>query len=113
MQKTSPTSPSNGQTKKARRQRRRRRFRSGSISSRDLAISAECIVKDYHSSGAKLEIEDTSDIPDLFTLVIPEDGTEVECEVVWKSPKQVGVEFVSSAHVDYRNIRQRPRRGIQ
>ena len=105
MPKALPTSPIDAPASKARRQRRRRRFRSGRIVSMEFAISAECIVKDYHSSGAKLEFEDTSDIPDTFTLVIPDDGAEVESKIVWKGPRDVGVEFVSQAHVDYRNIR--------
>ena len=113
MRKALSTQPIDALASKARRQRRRRRFRSGSIVSMEFAISAECIVKDYHSSGAKLEFEDTSGIPDTFTLVIPEDGTEVECEIVWKGSKEIGVKFVSPAHVDYRNTRQRFRRGLQ
>ena len=93
----------------ARRQRRRRKLKSGSILCAESAFSAECLVKDFHSSGAKLAFESTANIPDRFTLVIPSDGTEVECEVLWKGPQEVGVEFVSPALVDYRHIRQKPR----
>jgi hypothetical protein len=67
-------------------------------------------VRDYHSSGAKLALESTSNIPDRFTLVIPSEGTEVECEVMWKGPQEVGVEFVSQTQLDYRHIREKPPR---
>ena len=99
-----------GSDLQARRQRRRRKLKSGIISSAEAVFSTECLVKDFHSSGAKLAFESTANIPSRFTLIIPSDGTEVDCEVLWKGPQEVGVEFVSPALVDYRHIRQKPRR---
>ena len=107
MQNNSPPPPSDDLGSNPRRQRRRWQFKSGSIVSADLAISAECVVKDYHSSGAKLAFEDAAGIPNMFTLIIPDNGTEVECKIVWKGPKEIGVEFVSLTQVYDRNTCQK------
>jgi len=52
-----------------------------------------------------------TNVPQTFKLVIPIDGTEVNCEVKWRGKGEIGVEFVSQMLVDYRHIREkRPNR---
>ena len=52
-----------------------------------------CTVRNLSSGGAKVVFENTSDIPAHFRLRF-EDGTSQDCAVRWRTPREVGVEFV-------------------
>ena len=91
---------------KVRRQRRRAMFKGGRIFLHDQGTVIDCVVRDYSPRGAKLVLERKSAVPDQFKLVIPDDGTEVDCEVKWRGEGEVGVEFGAKPQTDFRNIRK-------
>ena len=56
-----------------------------------------CVVADISESGARLNVEDIDSIPDQFMLVLSRRGdAQRKCRVVWRRPRQIGVEFTNS-----------------
>jgi hypothetical protein len=73
------------------------------------------VVKDISLTGARIEVENTLEIPDEFTLTIDGDPFTRACRVAWKKPKQIGVKFRSSrlnVSVDRTDRRQATRRSL-
>jgi hypothetical protein len=61
----------------------------------DGGFKVECIIRDLSLSGAAVEITDidTKIIPTTFTLVVPEDGLKLSCQLVWRSAFRIGLTF--------------------
>jgi len=56
----------------------------------------ECVVWDESRTGARLAFDAPGIIPDTFYLYMSLDFTSRRyCRVVWRSDKQIGVEFLS------------------
>lgn len=55
--------------------------------------AARCIVRDLSTTGAALELENPTDAPEKFTLIISEDDLHLPCRVVWRRGYKVGVAF--------------------
>ena len=72
-----------------------------------------CVVKNISPTGVMIELENTLEIPDEFTLAIEADAFTHVCRVTWKTPKQIAVNFDSSrrdVRVVRNDRRQTPRR---
>lgn len=52
-----------------------------------------CVVRDISTTGAALEVPSQFGIPAQFTLVIPDDGLQLLCHVVWRREFRIGVAF--------------------
>lgn len=53
-----------------------------------------CVLSDASDSGARLDVEDSKTIPDVFMLLLAGNGSaRRKCHVVWRKPQQVGVKF--------------------
>ncbi len=75
----------------------RRRVLKGAIAAfNDRHCSVACTVRDISSTGARLRTEGSVNIPDTFELLIELDGTEADCEVVWRKGDEVGVRFIGA-----------------
>ncbi|TPP10873.1 PilZ domain-containing protein [Rhizobium glycinendophyticum] len=55
----------------------------------------DCTVRNLSAGGAKVVFENTADIPAHFRLRF-EDGTSHDCEVRWRTPREVGVQFLDA-----------------
>ena len=64
---------------------RRRMLKSGKIAYNDRHVTIECTVRDMSATGARLRVEGSVTAPDTFELLIPLDGLEANCQVVWRS----------------------------
>ena len=53
----------------------------------------DCTVRNLSYKGAKVQFESTVDIPTDFRLRF-EDGTTHDCHVRWRTPREMGVEFL-------------------
>jgi hypothetical protein len=53
----------------------------------------DCVVRDVSPLGARLELRDTSTLPNIFELTLDSGRTLRACHVVWRTPTDVGVEF--------------------
>jgi PilZ domain len=53
------------------------------------------IVWDISDRGAKLIVSSLTDLPDTFKmLLVSEPSVRYECQVVWRSAGQIGIEFL-------------------
>jgi PilZ domain len=55
--------------------------------------SINCMVRNLSTTGAALEVSNQIGIAAKFTLVIPEDGLHLSCNVVRRSGYRIGVAF--------------------
>jgi PilZ domain len=54
----------------------------------------DCTVRNLSASGAALDVVSPLGIPERFTLVLPADGVQKPCQVVWRKEKRIGVIFL-------------------
>ncbi|WP_298254332.1 PilZ domain-containing protein [Bradyrhizobium sp.] len=52
-----------------------------------------CTVRDLSLTGASLEVSDPRNVPEKFTLVVPEDGLKIACQVIRRAEFRLGVKF--------------------
>lgn len=58
----------------------------------------ECFVWDESNSGARITVDRTADIPEVFFLYFSLDfSSRRKCRIAWRSDHQIGVEFVSES----------------
>jgi hypothetical protein len=69
-----------------------------------LSAPIACTVRDTSSTGARLEIVaqrggniSRDRVPDVFTLFMPADRLEYDCQVMWRHGSMAGVRYVSPA----------------
>jgi hypothetical protein len=80
-----------------RRSSRRQRTLKGALIAFNTGRSTiECVVRNMSDTGAKLQVSSVVGIPDVFELRLS-DGARHPCRVVWRSLKELGVVFESSA----------------
>lgn len=53
-----------------------------------------CVIRDLSETGAKIELESFTVLPQHFTLHIHVDGSKIECERVWQKNLFFGVRFI-------------------
>jgi hypothetical protein len=76
-----------------------RRKRSRAMSSQPAAISwagmrrINCVVRNFSSTGARLEGTLPASLPQTFNLVLDDDRSTLACRVKWRRERAVGVEF--------------------
>lgn len=74
-----------------RKASRRDVLRSGRISFARQSMT--CTVRNISSTGAAIEGANIAGLPDFFSLVMEMESAARDCKVVWRKPKQIGVEF--------------------
>ena len=57
------------------------------------AAGISCVVRNLSSTGACLQVESHSGIPDTFDLVFDHDKSRRACEVIWRKKLLLGVSF--------------------
>ena len=72
--------------------RRRTAYETGTIVPDDGGTAIECVIKNISEEGAKLRCEPNVGFPDRFKLCLS-DGTELPCEVTWRTEETIGVRF--------------------
>lgn len=75
----------------ARRDTRHRVLKTGTIEFGGGAI--DCTIRNLSPSGAGLQVESQTGIPDRFTLVMPADGLHMPCHITWRRACRIGVAF--------------------
>jgi hypothetical protein len=68
----------------------------GVLDFRDGKEPRPCQIADISAGGARLRLFNAPrEIPKFLTLVLsPSGGVRRECKIVWRSPREIGVEFV-------------------
>ena len=85
----------NTQSSDARIARRERTFLKAKASYSDGAMSTPCTVVQISETGARLNIDASFVLPDLFDIEIPQRSITCRAKVVWRDQTQVGVEFMA------------------
>jgi PilZ domain len=52
-----------------------------------------CMVQNLSETGAALDVPNSIEIPEHFSLMIIERGDAVRCRSVWRTERQIGVAF--------------------
>jgi hypothetical protein len=52
-----------------------------------------CLISNMSISGAALEITNSEDIPERFSLFFKTDRMRIPCRVVWRQDERIGVAF--------------------
>lgn len=78
-----------------RRSRRRSVVQFARIAHSDGSMSDPCMILDVSATGARLQLNGTTEIPDEFTLVLSRNGgVRRRCQIVWRDEFMLGVRFV-------------------
>jgi hypothetical protein len=76
-----------------RKDPRSRVFFGGVLAFNDRSSTLECLVRDFSSGGARLEMPGTALIPDRVALVVRRKGQEFSARVAWRGERATGLEF--------------------
>ncbi|MDI3468134.1 MAG: hypothetical protein OJF62_000197 [Pseudolabrys sp.] len=91
-----------------RRDPRSRSLLGGRIVFNDRRSVVECVVRNFSSSGANLQVDSTAGIPNRFDLVLDGEDCERPCQAIWLSDNRVGVEFTAQHRAALRAIASPP-----
>ncbi len=70
------------------------RYRVMKVAKIEFGVAAiDCTVRDLSLTGAAIAVPSQAEIPERFTLFMPEDGLQLHCHVVWRREYQIGVAF--------------------
>ncbi|PTW60464.1 PilZ domain-containing protein [Breoghania corrubedonensis] len=76
-----------------RKSHRRRMLQGGKIVYGRSALLIDCMIRDLSEEGARLKVASARDVPDNIRLFNSGDNTVIDAEVVWRSPREVGIRF--------------------
>jgi len=55
----------------------------------------DCTARNLSASGAALDVVSPVGIPERFNLIVPADGIQKPCRVVWRKEKRIGIAFIT------------------
>ncbi|MEI2387788.1 PilZ domain-containing protein [Breoghania sp. JC706] len=76
-----------------RKSHRKRMLQGGKIVYGRSALLIDCLIRDLSEEGARLKVANARDVPDNIRLFNSGDNTLIDAEVVWRSPREVGIRF--------------------
>ncbi|MDR7039110.1 MULTISPECIES: PilZ domain-containing protein [Methylobacterium] len=77
-----------------RKEARQRVFLKGRIIFNNNASSMDCLVRDLSSAGARLALSETTTLPEMFDLYIPQKERTYRAHLRWRRPDGIGITFV-------------------
>lgn len=61
------------------------------------SIVGRCMIVNVAATGAKLILKDSTEVPDIFVLLLSKKGdVRRQCEVMWRAGNSIGVQFIQS-----------------
>ncbi len=75
--------------------KRSRLLKGGIIAFSARHATIPCVLRDLSDTGARLQVAQSSAVPDTFELIVELDGLEVPCQVVWRKLTEIGVSFLA------------------
>jgi hypothetical protein len=73
---------------------RQRTLKGATVVFSDGAFTYKCLVKNLSATGASLEFLSTDGVPNHFQLTFEDRSPTRTCNVIWRTEKRLGVEFV-------------------
>ena len=83
----------------ARRAERVRSFLRARIIFNNQNSTIDCTIKNFSAFGAKIDLAETTTIPDAFDLEVPQKGRTFRARLSWRDQNAIGVEFVEDEPV--------------
>jgi hypothetical protein len=80
-----------------RKEMRQRVFLKGRIMFNHGASSMDCLVRDLSTSGARLALSETTTLPEVFDLYIPQKDRTYRSLLRWRREDGVGITFAEPA----------------
>jgi hypothetical protein len=80
----------------ARRSERVRAFLGAKIIYNNRTSIVDCVIRSISTSGAKLALACSLQIPGEFELQIPQKGRSYRARLVWRNIEGAGVEFITA-----------------
>ncbi|GJE44248.1 PilZ domain-containing protein [Methylobacterium soli] len=80
-----------------RKETRQRVFLKGRINFNHGASSMDCLVRDLSASGARLALSETTTLPEVFELYIPQKDRTYRSVLRWRREDGVGITFSETA----------------
>lgn len=77
-----------------RRDARRRVIYGGVLAYNDRFSTMDCVVRNFTASGAKIALPANAILPDRLALAVRRKNREYAARIVWRSEREVGLEFV-------------------
>lgn len=94
-----------------RQSERNKSYKGGVIFYENYAISIDCIIRDEAALGAKVDVSNSSFVPNECVLLNKANATLTEVSVVWRKGRHLGLHFVSNPvdlySLDKKDIRRR------
>jgi PilZ domain len=78
-------------------ERRRRILKSALVQFNNGFGSLECVLRDMNANGAKVSMGQTAGIPNRFRLSVAGERTPIEAVIRWRTPRDIGVSFLTTA----------------
>ncbi len=88
----------------ARKSERVRSLLSARIVFGNNSSTLDCVVKNFSSAGARLQISDTLALPTEFDLFIPHRGRSYRARIIWRGEDLLGAEFIDPHSGDHAPI---------
>jgi hypothetical protein len=79
-----------------RRSERVKSFLRAQILYNNRMTTVDCLVKNISADGAKIEVAQTTSIPDAFDLYIPQKSKTYHARMAWRDATSIGVSFVAA-----------------
>ncbi len=73
---------------------RQRTLRSGKIIYNNQTCIMDCQIRDVSEGGCRIRVGNTASLPRHFDIQISGMKERQLCEVKWRSPQEIGVEFI-------------------
>lgn len=80
-----------------RRQKQRHRTLKTGVITLNHGGGFDCVVRNLSDIGACLEFESPVGIPDTFMLMVKPERIQHPCQVIWRSPRKIGVSFAGDS----------------
>ena len=88
----------------ARKSERVRSLLSARIVFGNNSSTLDCVVKNFSTAGARLQISDTLALPTEFDLFIPHRGRSYRARIIWRGEDLLGAEFIDPHSGDHAPI---------
>ncbi len=72
---------------------RKRTFLRGRVIFNGGSASMDCLIRDLSANGARMELSETSTLPEVFDLFIPNKDATFRATLCWRRGGEVGVTF--------------------
>jgi len=92
---TTIAAESEEQNKALRDSHRKRVLQSAVIAFHGRHTTLDGAVRDISDTGARIRVSDPMLVPDEFVLLIDLEGLEVDCEIAWRTDKEIGAHFLT------------------